>query len=234
MNKIVIWNSIQHFPIFLLYAYSISCIGYYKYCLNQQKRSKEYSRLPSIFNLAILILLVALVFYLTKIAYDRFCISISEYGLLFIPIAFIPLAAILYSAMLFFQKYLTRSTEIYFILPDVMVAMIQKVLTDMGWKDIQVSHTVRGQTTLSDPDKKYIVQVRSDQVKHTIRLQPTAKTQKIKSLTDNFRKLLLREQVKSTYPIDPEMVLHFKKKYLWLYILSWFSFCLCIYLFIFH
>ena len=45
---------------------------------------------------------------------------------------------------------------------------------------------------------------------------------------------LLREQAKSTYPIDPEMVLYFKKKYLWLYILSWISLCLWIYLNISH
>jgi hypothetical protein len=163
----------------LLFLYSFNFIQYYHYCLRERNLRKDYPLVPSMVRLIMIYLFLAFIFYLTKMTYDRFFL-ITKNSLLFIPIAFIPLFAILYFTLSFFRRYISRPT------------------------------------------------------KHTVTIQPMDKKQKGKPLTDNFRKLLLREQVNSTYPIDPGMVSLFKKKYLGLYILSWLSILLCIYLLIIY
>jgi hypothetical protein len=179
LDKVSIWSDILLFSGPLLFLYSFNFIQFYHYCIREQNQRKDYPLVPSMVRLILIYVYLAFIFYLTKMAYDRFFL-ITKNSFLFIPIAFIPLAAILYFTLSFYRRYLSRST------------------------------------------------------KHTVTVRPIDKKVKVITFSDNFRKLLLREQANSTYPIDPEMVLHFKKKYLWQYILSWFSITLCIYLLIIY
>ena len=207
-------------------------ISFYNYCLDQQNRSSGYISfsVQDGLNFSIIGLFVFLEFeFISSVIanYFRYTPYLPNSAVYAIPLIIIFGIAILI-LFIWLVAWLRRKDvlpmDIYFILPEEIENLIQKVLMDMGWKEIIVNKTNPDQIFFTEINEKFYIQVDVYRIKISARVLPMGIDKKmIRQIERDFRKILLNEQTEYKYHDKFKQVAIFEKKYRWLLILSYIS-----------
>jgi hypothetical protein len=229
MNNVV--SLLYYYIFFTLFGMlPYSFINFYNYCLDQQNRSSGYisfSVQDGLF-LSIIGLFLFLEFeFISNVIgnyfrYAPYLPNSTVYTVPLIIISGIAIFILLIWLLLFINRGNVQSTDIYFILSEEIENLIQKVLVDMGWKEIHINKSNPDQLIFTEPDEKYYIQVNVYQIKISARIQSMGINKKmIRRIERNFQRILLKEQTEYKYHDKFEQAPIFIKKYRWLLILSY-------------